>query len=236
MKIKKFLEKAAEEDREALISDKDVEYLASIGVDYNKKREADKKQPDANYYRTAPSINRRAFIISVACFLVAVFAVLTIVYFTAKPKNPGYMDDEYIEVNSDLYELNKDLQLFSLTVKEEEYDLLIKKTYGSVSGDNLFYSLRFNSKIGLQKNFTIEIVVSNKYEHDALEYTSEIKKAQISSYTLKYSESLMPMFMKVKCKGEMQIGKQCIYITNYEETALGQSTFVATLESIISFK
>ena len=42
MKIKKFLEKAAEEDRESLINDRDIEFLASIGVDYNKKREAAK--------------------------------------------------------------------------------------------------------------------------------------------------------------------------------------------------
>ena len=240
MNIKKFLEKVAEEDRESLINDKDIEFLASIGVDYNKKREQAKKQPEANHYLSAPSFNRRAIIVSIACFLVAVFAVLTILYFTVKPgsgKPPiGYLEDNFLEEPSDLNELNKDLQLFSLVVDENEYTYDIQKTYDSVSNHHLFYTVKFASKKGQSKKFSIDIVVNGNFDYDSFEYTSELKESQVSGYTLKYTESVLPMFMKVNCKGEIQIGEQYIYITNYEETAIGQSTLVETLESLISFK
>ena len=60
-----------------------------------------------------------------------------------------------------------------------------------------------------------------------------------SEYTIKYTEISKTMpgtpFVKVTGKGEMQIGAQWIYVEKYEEMALGQSTLIETLQSIISF-
>ena len=245
MKIKKFLEKVAEEDRESLINDKDIEFLASIGVDYNKKREEAKKQPDSSYYRTAKSVNYKALFASIACFLVvAITAVSLSLYFSLKPspvESPiKYFDDNFVEVDSNLQELNGDLELFLLTVDENAYRVGIKRTYDSLSGDDLFFTLEFAANQGLSKQFIVDIVVNKYYEHKELNYLDEPQEEEFSGYTLKYLENSRPKagtpFINVECIGEMQIGEQWIYITKYNETAMGQSTFVNTLESLISFK
>ena len=244
MKIKKFLEKVAEEDRESLINDRDIEFLASVGVDYNKKREAAKNEPDSSYYLTAKSVNYKALFTGIALFLVVAITVISLsLYFSLRPapiESPiQYFDDNFVEVDSSLQELNDDLQLFALTVDAEEYDLSIKKTYDSVSGDNLYYSLDFVSKKGSSKKFRFKVVVNKLYEQEEFPYTDELIEEKLSTYTLKYDKISQPMsgpLISVECKGEIQIGEQWIYIMNFKETAMGKSTFVETLQSLIQFK
>ena len=240
MKIKKFLEKVADEDREALIDDKDIEFLATIGVDYNKKREEDKKKPEASYYLTAPAFNYKAFLISASCFLVVAIAVFLIVFYSLKPFEPpvGYMDVIEESEPSDLSELNEDLGLFKLTVDENKYNVTVTKTYDTVSGKNLYYSIELILQIGLPQSFSLDIVVNSLYEYKKGNFDDDYIEAQISGYTLKYTEISVPMappLSDITCKGKMKIGEQWIYITSYKETALGQSTLVATIESILSF-
>lgn len=242
MKIKKFLKKVAEEDRESLINDKDVEFLASIGVDYNKKKIATQNEPKASYYLAAGAPNYRVLLICLACFIVAAITVTIILYNYFKPAlvEPPiqYFESNFEEVDSDLDELNADLELFSLVVKEKDYDLKIKKTYDSLSGDDLYYSLNFDQQNGLKKSFNLEIVVNKLYKHKQLIY-DDYSETKIAEYTVKYTETYRSMsdmpFSTVTCKGEMQIGEQCIYIVSYEEMALGQSTLIETLKFIISF-
>ena len=244
MKIKKFLEKVAEEDRESLIDDGDIEFLASKGIDYDKKREASQNEPDSSYYRAAKPLNNRALFAGIACFLVvAITAVALSLYFSLKPSPVDspihYFEDNYIEVDSNLQELNDDLQLFSLTVDENNYRVSIRRTYDSLSGDDLFFTLEFVAKQG--KKFTVDIVVNKFYTHDELPYSNfdKLTEANLSEYAVKYEEISQPVsgpFITVNCMGEIKIGDQWIYIIHYNETAIGQSTFVNTLESLISFK
>lgn len=243
MKIKKFLEKVAEEDRESQINEKDIQFLASIGVDYNKKREADSRQPHSSYYLHASAFNQKAFLIGITGFIVALFAIFLILFYTLKPApfEPPieYFEDNFLEVDSNITELNGDLKLFSVIVDESQYKCETKKVYDSVSGDTLYYSLSFAANQGM-KTFKLDIVVNSNYDYDKLSYTEELKETQISDYSLKYTEDSMsipntPLFIRVYCQGEMQIGEQWVYITKYEETAIGQGTLINTLQSIISF-
>ena len=245
MKIKKFLEKVAEEDRESLINDKDIEFLASIGVDYNKKREAAKNEPDSSYYLKAKAVNNKLLFTGIALFLVvAITAVALSLYFSLRSPSVEppihYFDDNFVEVDSNLQELNADLELFILSIDADEFDVDIKRTYDSLSGDDLFFTLEFTSNLGFSKKFTLDIVVNKFYEHDELAYTTDLNEIPFADYTLKYYENSQPMsvlpFSKVSCLGEIQIGEQWVYVTKYEEQALGQSTFVDTLESLIKFK
>ena len=242
MRIKKFLEKAAEEDWESLINDRDIEFLASIGVDYNKKREAAQNEPDSSYYRTAPAFNYKAFAISLACFIVAAIAVTLILYFSLKPAPVDspihYFEDNFVEVDSDLAELNNNLKLFSLKLNENVFDVDITKTFDELSGDNLFFALTFTTKQQPAKSFKLEIVVNSNYEYEGLAYSIEPVETQISDYNLKYTEitDAKGPLITASCMGEMKIGDQWIYITEYNETAIGKSTFIETLEAIIQFK
>ena len=236
MKIKKFLEKVAEDDRESLIDDKDIEFLASIGVDYNKKREEDKKKPQASYYLTAPAFNYKTFLISASCFLLAAIVVLMIVWYFLKPFEPpvGYLEGTEVEPSS-LQTLNSDLDLFTLIVDEGEYEITINRAYDKSSGKSQYYNLIFT---GLMKSFSLDIVVDSQYKYDKEPYAGTLKQAEISDYMLNYIETSSKMpdfpFYEISCQGEIQIGEQWIYITKYNETNL-QNTLVDTLQSIINF-
>lgn len=242
MKINKFLKKVAEEDRESIINEKDIEFLSSIGVDYNKKKVAAQNEPKASYYLTASAFNYRVLLICLACFVVAAITVTIILYNHFNPDlvEPPihYFEDNFVKVDSNLDELNADLELFELVVNENDYDLKIEKTYDSLSGDNLYYSLKFNQNNEHTKSLKLDIVVNSLYEYEQPVYQESVN-AQISEYTIIYVEDVKAMpdtpFSTVTCKGKMQIGKQCIYIVTYEEMAWGQSTFIETLQSIISF-
>ena len=239
MKIDKFLEKVAEEDRESMINDRDIEFLASIGVDYNKKKIAAAQEPEASYYLTARSFNPKALIICIASFLVAVIAVSIILYIYLKPARVKYFQDNFVEVESDLQELNSGLKLFSMTIDETEYELGVKRTYDSLSGDDLYFTLEFSAKQKLSQKFRLEIVVNKLYEYEELIFDMEPVEEQITEYTIKYTEKSKPMsgspFIEVECRGKMKIGEQYIYITKYEEVALGQSTFIESLQALIRF-
>lgn len=241
MKTKKFLEQVAEEDREALVNDRDIEFLESIGVDYNKKSAAAKESLNSSYYRTKSAVNYRAVLVSVASLIVAFIAVALILFYTLKPapfESPiEYFEANEVDVPSDLQELNSDLKLFSLTVDTSEYGLKTTRIYDELSEDNLYYMLEFTATGVLNKKFTLDVVVNSNYKHKELEYT-DFKEAQISNYKMKYSEYSVPFnppFSRVNCTGEIQIGEQWIYITDYTETAIGQGTFIETLQSIITF-
>ena len=243
MKIKKFLEKVAEDDRESLVNDGDIEFLASIGVDYNKKREAAKTQPQASYYLTASAFNQKTFALIFACLAVAILSVVLILFYTVKPApfEPPihYFLDDCIEEDSNLQELNGDLKGFSLIVDEDKYGIEVKR-YDSESGIHMCYSIDFGLKdgIGFNKKFKIDIVVNSLFEHKELSYSSGYKTAELSDYTVKYTEDSTPAmgpFSTITCKGEMQIGEQWIYVVNYQETAIGQGSFIQTLEDIIDF-
>lgn len=239
MKIKKFLEKAAEEDRESMITDRDIEFLASIGVDYNKKREAAKTEPDSSYYRTAPAFNYKALIISLACFIAAALTVTLILYFHFKPSKPvGYFNDNAIEADATLQELNDDLDLFGISFDDSEYELTIRKFVGETSGKDLYFTLMFTAKQGVYKSFKLDIVVNSNYRHKELQYVSEPIVAQLSNYKIKYTESIVSQgpVITVDCKGEILIGQQWVYIMSYNETTIGQSTFLDTMENLIKFK
>ena len=241
MEVKKFLKKVAEEDRESLINDKDIEFLASIGVDYNKKKAAIQNEPPVSYYLTASASNHKTLFICIACFLVAALTVSLILYYYLKPASLEppihYFEDNFVKVDSSLEELNADLESFKLVVNDNDYEVKVKKTYDSLSGDSLFYSLNFSHQNGM-KLFALEIVVNSLYEHEQVIYKDPIE-IQITKYTVKYIETSKSIsgtpFNKVICQGEIQIGEQWIYIEKYEEMALGQSTFIETLQSIISF-
>ena len=242
MKIKKFLKKVAEEDRESIIDEKDIEFLSSIGVDYNKKKATTQNEPTASYYLTASAFNYRTVLICLVCFIVAAITVSIILYNYFNPAlvEPPlhYFEDNFEEADSDLQELNNDLKLFLLTVDEELYDLDIKKTYDTLSGDNLYYTLFFNQRLVQLKSFKLVVVVNSLYEHEQLVY-DEYSETKLAEYTVKYAESSEPMldtpFNTVICQGEIQIGKQWIYVETYEEIVMGQSTFIETLQSIINF-
>lgn len=182
---------------------------------------------------------KKPLIISVACFMVATLTVFLILWFAlpSKPKGKVYFEDNFVEVRSDVDELNSDLMLCSFEA-DENYSVDISKVYDSVSNDTLFYKLIVTNDLSL--NIQLDIVVNKNYIHSDMGYGAATSDIIISGYTLAYVQTITPLagtpFNTVNCMGEMQIGNQWIYIMNYEEMSLTEGTFIETLQSMIHFK
>lgn len=236
MNFKKRFEKRIEEDKKSRISESDMAFLATLQDMVVERPEGEVIAKPFNY--------KKPLLISVACFLVAALTVSLILYYTlfSKPKVPFYSLDNSVTVDSGVAELNSDLDLFTFEVDEEVFAVEIKKIYDSVSGDTLFYQLGINFVTEDVSIVThIEIVVNKNFTHPALNYSGKMIESQISGYKLSYTQSITPTLFDevtanvIDCMGEMQVGKQWIYVTYYQEVSLAEGTFVETLQSMLHF-
>lgn len=233
MNFKKRFDKRIEEDKKSMLTESDRAFLATL-------QDMVVEQPHGEVL-AKPFNNKKPLIISVACCMVAAITVFLILYFTLFSKHQGtfYLTDNFVEVKSDVIELNSDLILFSFEA-DENYSVDISKVYDSVSNDTLYYKLAVTNELSLQ--IQLDIVVNKNYIHSDMGYWTETSDVTISDYKLSYLQTVTPMpiggmpFNLVRCMGEMQIGKQWIYIINYEEMSLTEGTFIETLQSIIHFK
>lgn len=233
MNFKKRFEKRIEEDKKSMLTESDRAFLATLQDMVVERPQGEVLAKPFNY--------KKPLIISVACFMVAALTVFLILWFAlpSKPKGKVYFEDNFVEVRSDVTELNSDLILCSFEA-DENYSLEIFKIYDSVSNDTLYYKLKMSDDYGI--NIKLEIVVNKNYNHPAIIYGAETSGITISDYTLVYLQTVTPMpiggvsFNSVNCMGEMQIGNQWIYIMSYEEMSLTEGTFIETLQSMIHFK
>lgn len=231
MNFKKRFDKRIEEDKKSMLTESDRAFLATLQDMVVERPQGEVLAKPFNY--------KKPLIISVACFMVAALTVFLILWFAlpAKPNGKVYFEDNFVEVRSDVTELNSDLILFSFEA-DENYSVDISKVYDSVSNDTLYYKLKMSDDYSV--NIRLEIVVNKNYIHSDMAYWAETTEDAISGYTIKYAQTITPLagmpFNTVNCMGEMQIGNQWIYIMSYEEMSLTEGTFIETLQSMIHFK
>lgn len=236
MNFKKRFEKRIEEDKKSKITESDMAYLATLQDMVVERPEGEVIAKPFNY--------KKPLLISVACFLVAALTVSLILYYTLFPKSENifYFEYNFVTVDSDVAELNSDLTLFTFEADEEMYAVKVKRTYDSVSGDTILYILDINNVTqDMSLTTQLEIVVNENYTHPALNYNEEIIESEISGYKIIYTQNIAPEILAgitintVECMGEMQVGKQWIYVTYYQEVSLAEGTFVETLQSMLHF-
>lgn len=233
MNFKKRFEKRIEEDKKSMLTESDRAFLATL-QDMVLERPQGEVLAKPDY--------KKPLIISVACFMVAALTVFLILHFTLLSKQNGtpmYFTDNFVEVESDMDELNSKLDLFTVEADEDKYSVDVFRTYDSVSGDIIYYRVIISDENGL--NIRLHIVVNKNYAHPEMDYSAETSSITISDYTLVYLQTVTPTtvagtpFNTVNCMGEMQVGKQWIYILSYKEMSLTEGTFIETLQSIIHF-
>ena len=235
MNFKKRFEKRIEEDKKSMYTESDREFLKVLQGMAVECPEGEVIAKPRNY--------KKPLIISVACFLVVALALSLILYYTLSPKPDDifYLTDNFVEVDSDMDELNSDLVLFSLEADETKYSIDVKRVYDSVSTDTLYYRLIINNATqDFSLKIEFEIVVNKNFIHDNMNYRTEKLESTISTYSLIYTQDITPSalsgFSNVDCIGEMKIGKQWVYIMKYQELSLGEGTFIETLQSMIHIK
>lgn len=260
MNFRKRFDKRIEEDKRSMLTDGDMEFLNSL---QNMVAERSEDTREGNV--KVKTFNYKVLLMVVAAVLALTFAVLIILYYTldsgnlnpvepspeingstdpANPTDPPfeYYSDNFVKAMSDTEELNGDLILFKFRTDESKYSVDIEKTYDSVSGDTLFYTLKIsNTTPDIPLLATLEIVVNKNFNYDAIWYNNELIEATLSGYSIKYTQDITSTSVdnvtinRVECRGQMQIGDQFLYVIQYQETSLTEGTFLETLQSMLIF-
>lgn len=114
------------------------------------------------------------------------------------------------------------------------------KTYDSVSGDDMFFTL--NIVENTESVFYIletRIVVNENYVLKDFEFTEETVTETYSDFTVEYSRTVeRDSYMEVNlvyCKARIVHGKYKIYITAYKEYSSENGTFLEVLDRLFDF-
>lgn len=231
MKYEEYLDNLIAEDKKSMLTEHDMQLLASL-------QNMVEERPSGEVI--AKPRNRKRIILSLtACFIVAVVAITLIVYYALNgPGNALYLKDNFVEVESDLSELNADLNFYNINVSEIENNVIVKRIYDSVSGDNIYYDLKIG---GTQIEYGITVVVNKNYNYEDFKFDKEPYQSTLLNYSILYTQLVEPASdgtssNVVNCKAEWQIENQCLYVTRYREYSDGEGTFFETLQSIVQFK
>lgn len=229
MNVKKFLKKESNEDLRSLETESDRALLAQL-----KGAVAASAKPKRR--------KRWLWAIPSSVAACAVAAVL-IVHFALFPGiDPGkikYDAMNFVRIDANITELSE--RLPNLTVNTSIDQLVgVQKTYDSVSGDDLFYTLSVDeeSEYALYK-LAARIIVNKNYEFDEFEITDEYVTNSYSNYSVKYWQRITvdpdTGLNLVQCNGKIESEHYEIYIMNYEEYSLENGTFLTVIDNLFTF-
>ncbi|MBD5636452.1 MAG: hypothetical protein HDP28_01340 [Clostridia bacterium] len=225
MNVKKYLKKQAKEDLKALETDSDREFLARL-----KESVAENPKPkrNKNWLWAIPSS-------------VAVCAAILVG--TLVPLSGGsdikYDDLNFVQAKSDLTEFVGASK--GLTVQFTEGQTVeVKRTYDSVSGDDIYYTLSIN-ETSVNAYYTLEarVIVNKKYEFKNFVIDEDYDTKIYAHYSIIYKQDVTvdtdTGVNLVTCNAKIDKLKYDIYVTNYEELSIENGSFLTVIANLFDF-
>lgn len=238
MRVKKFLKKESQKNLKDFETEGDREFL-------NRMRksvvEPPKKKRNKNWLWAIPS--------AIAACAVAVVLIVEFVPFSdggdlddgSDANDPNDVTDvKYDELNFDRVDSNP-TELFAaldnLTINiAEERIVSVLRTYDSLSGDNLFYTMSIDD---FPYIMDIKIVVNNKYEFNDFVIDENFITKIYSDYSVAYIQKITYdtdfETNLVQCTAKLDSEKYDIYITNYKEYSDEEGTFLEYIDNLFDF-
>lgn len=226
MRVKKYLKKQAEKDLRNLETERDREFLARMKEFVV---EAPKKRRNLQWLWAIPSV---------ATVAVAAVLIVEFVPFSGAPIDEiKYDENNFVETKSDYAQLSGALQNLTLHIAE---DSEVKRTYDSVSGHDIYYTLRVEeSSDTVFYKFEARIIVNAKYEFDDFEINEKFTMKAYPNYSVTYMQEVafdsdMGLNL-VQCKAKIDNVKYMIYVTDYLEYSLDNGSFLTVISEVFDF-
>ena len=225
MNVKKYLKKESQKDLLALETEGDRAFLAQLKESVT---EPPKPKRNKRWLWAIPSV--------AACAV----AVVLIVEFVPFPSAVRYEKANFMQTDSSMTELSEVLTDITVCTNPEQ-TVKIQKTYDSVSGDDLFYTLIINEESDRVLFYTeARIVVNKNYEFDEFNITDEFVTETYSNYSVSYkpiiTEDSNTGLNLVQCNGKIESKNYDIYIMSYEEYSIENGTFLTVIDSLFDFE
>ena len=130
MKVKKYLEKQAEQDRQEILSSDNGAFLHALEQEYTEQNKATRER------RRSPRLKVWLSASISAAAAAAVITTCVVVYYPTVE----YLDTNIVYVSANLEEFNNDVKEVDMQIDTTKYNYNILRAYDSVSGDTLYYS------------------------------------------------------------------------------------------------
>lgn len=149
-----------------------------------------------------------------------------------------YDDANFVWVDSDLQEISRVLTNLTIHISENP---VIKRTFDSISGDNLFYTLFIEeSSDNTSYSIEVKIIVNDKYEFDDFNVTDAFVTKIYPNYSVSYDQQITAIdsdinLNLVQCNAKINNAKYDIYVTKYDEYAIGNGTFLTVIDNMFEF-
>lgn len=225
MNVKRYLRKQAQEDLKALETEGDREFISQL-METVGERHAPKPKRNKNWLWAIPS----------ATAVCAAVLVGTLVPWTGEIK---FEDKNFVDEVTTIETLADALNGLNIHISENQ-DVNVKKTYDSVSGQDLYYTM-FVSEFTEAVDYAIEtkIIVNEKYEFEDFVLDDSFATQDCGHYSVYYkqefTENPQTGIKSVRGKAKIDGLKYEIYVTSYKESTLGSGMFLNVIAGLFDF-
>ncbi len=226
MKVKKYLERQAEQDRKEILSSDNGEFLRALQQSVQPK--AEKRRAKLKVWLPAALSAVAAAVVLVTC---------TIIYYPSSNKPIEYSDLNFVHNISTVEAMRADFKKFEFQTDSSAYTYTVKKTTDIPTGDTVYYAVTVTSS-DLLVQMNIIAVQNPNFKYKLFEFSDQVKSETLANYSILYEGSTetgtefgIDVFTaKAKITREHEI----IYVTEYSEVLLSsQESFFEVLQSFI---
>lgn len=225
MNVKRYLRKQAQEDLKALETEGDREFIAQL-METVGERHVPKPKRNKNWLWAIPS----------ATAVCAAVLVGTLVPWTGEIKfEDKYFVDEVMTIETFADALNGlDIHI------SENQDVFVKKTYDTVSGQDLYYTMLVSEFMD-DAYYAVHtrIIVNEKYEFEDFILDDSFTTQDCGHYSVYYkqefTEDSQTGINSVRGTAKIDGLKYEIYITEYDEFSLGSGMFLDVIAGLFDF-
>ncbi len=225
MNVKRYLRKQAQEDLKALETEGDREFISQL-METVGERYAPKPKRNKNWLWAIPSA-------TVVC---AAVLVGTLVPWTGEIK---FENKNFVDEVTTIETLADALNGLNIHISEDQA-VIVNKTYDSVSGQDLYYTLSVSeSTETAYYAIHTRIIVNEKYEFEDFILNDSFATQDCGHYSVYYkqevTEDSQTGLNSVRCTAKIDGLKYEIYVTNYDEFTLGSGMFLNVIAGLFDF-
>lgn len=232
MKVKKYLEKQAEQDRQEILSSDNGAFLRALEQEYTEQNQATRER------RRSPRLKVWLPASISAAAAAAVITTCVVVYYPTGVNRVEYLDTNIVYVSANLDEFNNDVKEVDLQIDTTKYNYNILRAYDSVSGDTLYYTSDILSIDGYTVDLQIISVCNPNYKYKNFKLTDTNGQTSLGNYNVLYKswKYVDPDFgfNILETRAEIHEGDEYFYITRYKEIiGTEDGSFLEVLQSIL---
>lgn len=224
MKVKKYLEKQAEKDRRAIMTEGDEKFLQETMARIDG---AASPAPRSSSKLKSWLTGAMAFAVMIACVLV----------FCPLGQDAVYLESNFVKNDSTIEAMDIDMKEFAFNISEPLYSAKVEKITDSVTGDTIMYQANITSADTYVK-MTMIAICNKNYHYNGIQVTESFISEKLPLYNVSYLANMIPdpvfHLDQYSVIAQIRKGKEYVYLTNYVETVFdGQPRFLDLVQALI---